>query len=147
MERMKITFGDYWNDGHGKHETLDMLCNQTPEELCALEVKAEQLTGYRFQTNARRGDDVRPTTNIVNDYEDSEIPDDVIADLISQGFDNDQVIEGETYPLHDLEEGVEDFAEFFMRWLKLADETLEWEWTNDETPHAIFNCRGYGLFY
>lgn len=152
MKRMRITFGDFYDDGHGKYETFNMECNRTPQELADLEIKAEQATGYRFQTNARRGDDVRPTTKIVNEYEDSTIPEEAINDLISQGFDNYIIVSDgtqpvETYALHELEDGVADFAEFFLRWLKMVDPDLEWKWIDDNSNHAIFNCRGYGLFW
>ena len=51
MEKMKITFGDYWDDGHGKYTTLDIFCNKSVDELFQIEIEAERKTGYRFQTN------------------------------------------------------------------------------------------------
>ena len=149
---MKITFGDYYDDGHGKYTTLGMMCNRNHQELYALEDAAEKLTGYRFQTNSGN-----KTVAICNEYEDSIVPDKVIEDLVNQGFVNDVVVEeyddngnvefAQLFPLHELENGIEDFAEFFMRWLRMADPELKWAWTVDKSPHAIFNCRGYGLYW
>ena len=145
MNRMKISFGDYYDDGHGKYVTLDMYCNRTVNELFEIEKKAEKKTGYRFQTN----DDQRlGTTTICSDYEDSSIKDEIVQDLISQGFDNIITYDDQEYPLHVLEDGMDDFAEFFMRWLKMADPDLQWRFADqDEIPHAVFNCRGYGMFW
>lgn len=140
MKTMNIIFGDYWDDGHGKYTKLSMRCNKTPTELMEAEKESEVLTGYQFQTNGKY-----PT--ICNDYEDRNIPDNVIEDLIIKGFNNVETHGTDTWPLHELENGIDDFAEFFMRWLKMSTPDLEWEWTTNETPEVIFNCRGYGLYH
>jgi len=148
MQNIKITFGDFYNDGHGMYETFDLKCNRSPGSLAALEPLAEVFSGYRFQTNG----DNRMLPAICNEYEDGNIPDKVVADLVAKGFDNILKItyngKTEEHPLHELEDGVRDFAEFFMRWLKLVDPDLEWKWPSgpEKVPHAVFNCRGYGLF-
>lgn len=141
METIKITFGDYWNDGHGKYKDFTLLCNRTPQQLKELEPKAEQYSGYKFQTNGPN------LPAICNGYEDSVVGEEVIKDLVSKGFDNKLLINGYTHPLHELQEGIDDFAEFFMRWLKMVDPELQWKWAEDDTPNVIFNCRGYGMFY
>ena len=140
MKQMQITFGDYWNDGHGKYKTFTMNCNKTDSELMQAEKDSEVLTNYQFQTNGKY-------TTIANDYEESSIKDEVVADLIKLGFDNIVRMDEDTWPLHELEDGIDDFKEFFMRWLKMSTPDLEWEWTDSTIPNAIFNCRGYGMFY
>ncbi len=80
-----IVIGDWSDDGHGKTENFFFTSNKTDDEIRQAFLESCDLTGYSFDTNDPLPNGKQPKARLVNDYEDSTISAEILADLATFG--------------------------------------------------------------
>jgi hypothetical protein len=159
--RVKLVVGDWSGDGHGKSEDVFFETNKTILEIQEAYKASCKLTGVEFNgnedyTGLNRDWKIRKNYQIAVDYEEHEIPREAEELLLQhgidvwEGFDNDSYDKvNELAPI----DGVEHFAELWVKFVKLSLPDLEMEMVKDEVPSINgwwdknLNVQfGYGLF-
>ncbi len=138
----KIAIGDWSGDGHGKSDHYTYKTNKPIEEVREAYFSAIKKLGKDY-----------PGT-ICQNYEDSSVTPEVIAELKERGFTftrhDDEEDDGTIYPYQD---GMLELTEWF---LKQGDPELKLEGCNEDQPTLYFygydekdrhiGYIGYGLF-
>lgn len=128
MATLKVTIGDYSDDGHGKCDDFIIDFSHDKETLLANYEKNKEL----FQMD--------PEEDFCCDYEDNTISDDYIQRLIDHGLDI--YLENKDSDVHYL--GNDEFFAILMFLYGYGLDDFTWTVVNFESLHC---GGGYGLYY
>lgn len=138
MYQIRLTIGDWSDDGHGRTKDFIMNSNMPVEAVREAHFKIRKATGIDIE-------------NICSEYEEDEIDKETVEILKDMGFKFSNTTgmgDGITNP--------EEMAKLWVFLLQKADPSLELELQNDNIPNLHFygfdekgrhiSCVGYGLF-
>lgn len=90
----KLTIGDYWNDGHGKHINYKFLTNVTNEQMEKAYWDSCKLVGIQFHTNGNAHGleydwqtDERRDFYVLNNYQDGVISEGAMKKMKAHGLE------------------------------------------------------------
>lgn len=157
MARVRLTIGDWSEDGHGQSEDFIYNANKTVDEIRQGYKDSCLRTGVQFNhnenyTGLQQHSSYGTELHICTEYGDSFISDEARAVLTKSGIELGKYLEGDYI-------GVEEFAELILDFIKISIPDLTWEeasfkkselesidpingWWNDELNVQF----GYGLF-
>ena len=157
MGKVKLSIGDWSQDGHNQSEYFVYEVNKTVKEIRQAYKDSCKLTGVQFNYNENytglpEHDDYGTPLHICTEHEDCGISDEAMKILVKHGIEMDAIVEDDCL-------SVDVFAELIMIFIKLSLPDLTWEeasfkkselrdmepingWHNEDMNEQF----GYGLF-
>ena len=147
--RVKLTIGDWSDDGHGKSKEIIYESNKSIEEIQQAYKDSCKLTGLQFNTNQdytelglRWDHPEYDARHIATDYEDNVISKLAEATLLKHGIDvwdgfDMKHFNKETDLVHI--DGPQHFCDLLIKFIKLSLPDLELE----EIPNSIMSINGW----
>lgn len=140
---IRISVGDWSNDGHGQYECFDIDSNKTLAELDAIDKTCKARLGFE-------------TGDIAYEYEEPRVRWSIVDSLIKAGYvfkdeDLDEDYDPETYEdRDDSDKGglwvtAENCFYLWMHILQFLDPTFEFERLDENIP-TLRSHIGYGCF-
>lgn len=144
MEKVKIEIGDYSGDGHSISEVVDLLCNRTIKDLESLYKKSCEKTGLQFTTNGDESGKERDWQEmskwkVLQEWQESELSEFQVEEFEKHGITIDED--------RDFSFQTNRFTNLFLRFLRLSDEDLKWEFLEEKEEEEILQLYiGYGIY-
>jgi hypothetical protein len=129
-----MVVGDWSHDGHSQTATVTIKSNLDHKALTKAYKRGEKKTDVNFEAE------------VASNYEDNELPGEVVEKLEKHGFKLEDVIDPQTY---DDEDGrvlwVDEYAEIWLFIAAVGNPSFKYEIMTNDSPNI--NIGGYGLFF
>lgn len=130
-----LRMGDYYNDGHGKHEDVIFTSDRTKDEIIELYVKATSIVGFDFESEVANEYGEPYIKLKLFDKLKQYLPDELITRIKYNPITEDE--DGEGYYLEP-----ETYYQLWYYFIKTADNDFKLELLNP----TYIDIGGYGLF-
>lgn len=131
----RVSVGDRYDDGHGKHEFINVSTNYNSKEICEAYKKSSEVIGHCV------------FEDICTDYEDNTVKSEVVMKLLECGVNIDpfeKSLNDEDHTI--LWMDAEGLVKLVMEMAKVHLPYLKYKIVTDEVEEMFINSIGYGVF-